>query len=266
MIEKIGHIKNPLTIIAIFAGIAEISGTLVLPLIQPASQELFVRFLMLFPPFLVALFFYVLWHKPHVLYAPSDYTDENNFFRMMGSATVKEIKEKVESEIAEEAANEPAPPPPADEVPPSPDPGNPPSSEPQPRMDEDQAFKQSAQFRYRIGEEKAFTELAKEFPRLTRDIVFNTPSGRIVFDGVSEDAKSITLFEVKVTRSPTLSYVRRYATEFAGRALPVASIGVKPVKLVLTVVYSPEDAEKLPQMPKRIPFGQLEVEIRLIQL
>ncbi|RLJ98821.1 hypothetical protein C8N27_2730 [Tenacibaculum discolor] len=42
MTEKIGTIKNPLTIIAIFAGIAEVSGTLVLPFIVDENQLLFI--------------------------------------------------------------------------------------------------------------------------------------------------------------------------------------------------------------------------------
>lgn len=56
MIEKIGHIKNPLTVIAMFAGIAEVSGTIVLPFVTPATQGTYVWFLMIFPCLLVTLF------------------------------------------------------------------------------------------------------------------------------------------------------------------------------------------------------------------
>lgn len=48
MTEKIGLIKNPLTIIAIFAGIAEVSGTIVLPFIADENQGLFIYFLIFF--------------------------------------------------------------------------------------------------------------------------------------------------------------------------------------------------------------------------
>jgi hypothetical protein len=44
MIEKIGSVKNPLTIIEIFAGIAEVSGTTVLPFISPENQGIFIYF------------------------------------------------------------------------------------------------------------------------------------------------------------------------------------------------------------------------------
>lgn len=79
MLEKIGHIKNPLTVIAMFAGIAEVSGTIVLPMLSEQVQCLYVWFLMLFPCLLVALFFFTLWVKHTVLYAPSDFQDDKSF-------------------------------------------------------------------------------------------------------------------------------------------------------------------------------------------
>ena len=56
MIEKIGHIKNPLTVIAMFAGIAEVSGSAVLPFIASENQKLYIYFLMCFPILLIILF------------------------------------------------------------------------------------------------------------------------------------------------------------------------------------------------------------------
>lgn len=79
MTEKIGLIKNPLTIIAIFAGIAEVSGTIVLPFIAQANQPIFIYFLISFPSVLVFLFFVTLNFNNKVLYAPSDYQDESNY-------------------------------------------------------------------------------------------------------------------------------------------------------------------------------------------
>ena len=58
--NKFGHIKNPLTVVAIFAGIAEVSGTAVLPFISPANQATYMWFLMIFPTLLVAIFFLTL--------------------------------------------------------------------------------------------------------------------------------------------------------------------------------------------------------------
>jgi len=83
MIERIKQIRNPLTIVAIFAGLAEISSAVVLPQLQVETQRLFVWFVMLFPVFLVLLFFITLNFNPRVLYAPSDYTNENNFMESL---------------------------------------------------------------------------------------------------------------------------------------------------------------------------------------
>lgn len=82
MTEKIGTIKNPLTIIAIFAGIAEVSGTVVLPFIDITNQFLFIYFLILFPSILVVLFFSTLNFNNKALYAPSDYKNEDNYVKM----------------------------------------------------------------------------------------------------------------------------------------------------------------------------------------
>lgn len=101
MIEKIGYIKNPLTVIAIFAAIAEISGTTVLPFIEPINQGVYVWFLMLFPVFLVGIFFLTLNLNYKVLYAPSDYKNEDNFLKSLSRATVQEKEDKLIEEVEE---------------------------------------------------------------------------------------------------------------------------------------------------------------------
>lgn len=99
MIEKIGHVKNPLTVIAIFAGLAEISGTVVLPfLLDKNIQTTYVWFLMLFPAFLVAVFFLVLYKKHHVLYAPADYKDDETFAKLFQGAPIIEKLRKRDAE------------------------------------------------------------------------------------------------------------------------------------------------------------------------
>lgn len=101
MLEKIGHIKNPLTVISIFAGVAEISGTTVLPFMQSNNQNVYIWFLMLFPVGLVIIFFITLNFNHKVLYAPSDYKDEGNFVKLFGIATIKEEESKLKEEVEE---------------------------------------------------------------------------------------------------------------------------------------------------------------------
>lgn len=79
MIDNIKKISNPLTIIAIFAGLAEIAGTVAIKLVEPQYQGTFIWFVMLFPTTLVLLFFFVLFTKPHVLYSPSDFRADESY-------------------------------------------------------------------------------------------------------------------------------------------------------------------------------------------
>lgn len=104
-----GTVKNPLTVIAIFAGTAEISGTAVLPLLEATSQSIYIWFLMLFPFTLIGLFFITLNWNHKVLYAPSDFKDEDHFLNILQKATVKDKLEKINDETQEEGDSEEPP-------------------------------------------------------------------------------------------------------------------------------------------------------------
>lgn len=100
MIEKIKTISNPLTVIAIFAALAEVAGTVALSLVDKELQSIFVWFVMLFPTLIVSLFFITLNFNPKVLYAPSDFKDEENFLNSMYGAnqlsiSLKEVDEQI---------------------------------------------------------------------------------------------------------------------------------------------------------------------------
>jgi hypothetical protein len=79
MTEKTSKVSNPLTIIAVFAGLAETFGLSVLPFLDDDPQKVFVWFAMLFPALLLLFFFGTLWVKSEVLYSPSDFRDEKNW-------------------------------------------------------------------------------------------------------------------------------------------------------------------------------------------
>lgn len=81
---EIKKVSNPLTIIAIFAMLAEIACTGALVALTEDVQRIFVWFVMGFPTLLVLIFFVTLWIKPSCLYAPSDYDDEHNFLEAIG--------------------------------------------------------------------------------------------------------------------------------------------------------------------------------------
>ncbi len=77
-------VSNPLTIIAIFSSIAEVSASVVLPIVGSDMQSIFVWFVMLFPLLIVLLFFVTLNFNYKVLYAPSDFQDDKSFLHLHG--------------------------------------------------------------------------------------------------------------------------------------------------------------------------------------
>jgi hypothetical protein len=91
MTEKIGRISNPLTIIAIFAGLAEVSSTVAVALLKPEVQKIFIWFMIGFPSLLILLFFCTLLIKPNVLYAPGDFQDEENFLKNLNNQYFKKV-------------------------------------------------------------------------------------------------------------------------------------------------------------------------------
>ncbi|HDY8930025.1 hypothetical protein LRS35_25365 [Klebsiella variicola] len=87
--KDVGLVKNPLTIIAIFAGLVEVSATTVLPFIDKTLQQTFIWFLMVFPTLLITYFFGTLLLKPQALYAPSDYRNDEAFVKIHEQQRVK---------------------------------------------------------------------------------------------------------------------------------------------------------------------------------
>ena len=74
--EAIGRVKNPLTMVAVFAAISEVAMAFVITKLTDKLQEIFIWFVMGFPTVLVFIFFFVLYRKPAVFFSPGDYKSE----------------------------------------------------------------------------------------------------------------------------------------------------------------------------------------------
>lgn len=103
VIERIRKISNPLTIIAIFAALAEIAGTVALATVASHLQSVFLWFVMLFPCLLVILFFATLNFNPKLLYAPSDFRDEKHFLHTLSGAFSSEAQITITRDNLDEA-------------------------------------------------------------------------------------------------------------------------------------------------------------------
>lgn len=203
MIEKITHVRNPLTVIAIFAGLAEVSGTVMLPFLTPETQKTYVQFLMAFPILLVSLFFAILYWKHHVLYAPSDFRDDKTFADMWETASPLARIRKYQTEMAFLAAAtaKPALPPVAHEGD-----AEPPASPEAEEVVNDvevisrqrvRAVEEGGLFKALLIEEMAVAEIEHStMLKFERNV---SPNGmrELVFDGVWTDGTKTHVLEIK---------------------------------------------------------------------
>ncbi len=88
--------KNPLAMIAIFAGISEIAMSYTLVNIPIELQRMFIWFVMSFPFVLVGSFFFILYRKPAVLFSPSDYDKDEMYLNSISNESSNQEMLKVE--------------------------------------------------------------------------------------------------------------------------------------------------------------------------
>ncbi len=84
-------VRNPLTMIGIFASIAEGAGAAVLPFIDKSLHGTYMWFIIGFPTLLVILFFLTLNFNNVKLYAPDDFDTDVAFLAL--NATSRQLKE-----------------------------------------------------------------------------------------------------------------------------------------------------------------------------
>ena len=109
MLEKMKAVSNPLTIIALFAALAEVAGTISLKFLDPSLQKIFIWFVMGFPTLIVVLFFIVLLKKREALYGPGDFKEDKSFNELLNNARQAlelETIQKMLTEFKDEVKND----------------------------------------------------------------------------------------------------------------------------------------------------------------
>ena len=89
MAQDVKKVSNPLTLIAIFAGVSESTAVAILPFLAKMGTPLptqILWFVVLYPVLIVLLFFYTLWTNHIVLYAPGDYEKSSDFLDIYKAA------------------------------------------------------------------------------------------------------------------------------------------------------------------------------------
>ena len=184
--------RNPLGIIALFIvlvyGIAALFLGLSSEHLQPNERVPLVYFLVLFPLIVLIAFCWLVAKHHMKLYAPSDFQDEENFFRPQSPREQKEEIDKEVRSIEEEATAE-------DETPAVPNTGEVTTA----AMDRGW-FKKVGATRdaYILAENLAFREIESEFGVLVSRRVEIGGDHRI--DGVAQRNGKVMLIEIKLTR------------------------------------------------------------------
>lgn len=117
--NSIAKVKNPLTMVSVFAAISEVAMAYVITTLPDKLQEIFIWFVMGFPTVLVFIFFFILYKKPAVFFSPGDYKKEELYVSSIGlsgpedSSRLKKLEDTVEIlegliEKAKSGINEPA--------------------------------------------------------------------------------------------------------------------------------------------------------------
>lgn len=211
-------VRNPLTVIGIFAGLAEVAGTVVLPFVAEANQITYIWFLMIFPILLVFLFFLTLNFNPKVLYAPSDFRDESNYMEIFRPSSTTERLAKLEQEVqdssdesvAEQAIS-------GDHSPIRIDSAIRTQRELLERMRSD------PRSRYMLAENLVIDLLSSEFNMpARREVALIARHGRYLFDAVFEDKRGPIIVEIKFL--PEHSYARRLRETFHRMEQAISSL------------------------------------------
>lgn len=187
LVEKIGTIRNPLTMMAFFGSVAEGIGPAVLPHLQARNQDIYVWFLMTFPILLVILFFITLNFNHKVLYAPSDFKNEAYFLKIFQPASSADTIEKLQEEVREIEDK--------------------PISELEQavtlRVDnEKQALprqtKSDTLSHYLLVEELVLSKISAELGKpVKKDLRIDNSNAKFIFDGISINGDKVTAIEVQ---------------------------------------------------------------------
>jgi len=89
MAQEAKKVSNPLTLIAIFAGVSESTAVAILPFLAKMGTPLppqIIWFVVLYPVLIVILFFYTLWTNHIVFYAPGDFEKTSDFLEVYKAA------------------------------------------------------------------------------------------------------------------------------------------------------------------------------------
>jgi len=253
-------IRNPLTIIAIFAGLAEVVGTVVLAHLDKDLQSIFIWFVMAFPTTLVLAFFVTLNFNHSVLYAPSDFRDDDAFLaaRSKQIAFARTTKLREELEVATTQSLPHVPPQTAE-----------PTSSATINSD---TLKRTIRGTYFLAEELVLNRLAREYKgNFSRDALIQAGNTGYLFDASISDGGRLTAIEVKyqrdqqVNRSVIINFMKGLDA-FYNQMSPSEKNGFMTVLAIVTDAPASTHQEMLRTIERIVQPYRVPVEVRVFDL
>lgn len=254
MLESIKKVSNPLTVIAIFAGLAEVSGTVVLPFLKDDSQAVYLWFLMAFPVLLIIFFFITLNFNYKVLYAPSDFKDEENFLKLFGKPTANERLLKLNDEIsAEESSQKHAA-----------------VSDGGVDLKYRDLIRRNSASTHYLAEELVISKLAQEFEDIDKEIMLRSGNSQFLFDAIAKKEKRAFAIEVKYIKDlASLKNLRSSIVKIqrTWQELPLDASGSMTVVMAIATDLSGDELNNLSDEVRRSFSGaKFPYEIRIFNL
>lgn len=80
--DRLGWIRNPMTIIALFVGLTELALSIVFSNSPSNVQPIILAFIVIFPSLCAIAFYLILWFRPQNFYGPSDYRSDKTYVTM----------------------------------------------------------------------------------------------------------------------------------------------------------------------------------------
>lgn len=263
MIENIKGVRNPLTIIAIFAGLAEISGTGILPFIAETNQATYIWFLMIFPVVLVVLFFLTLNFNPRVLYSPSDFRDEANYMKIFEHSSTTQKMLKIQQELQEESEDAKFQP-------------SEPLKESHSKVNKSKAqltemMNKDPIMRYQLAENLVIDRLIRELgTQPQRDLTLRHRDSKFMFDAVFNRPDGVIVVEVKLfSKQIPMGRMRETINRIEDSLQNLPESVQKNARLILAIAHemSEEIAERFKkELEDIVSNSRITIEVRMFSV
>lgn len=205
---------------------------------------------------LIVLFFLTLNFNHKVLYAPSDFRDEDNFLKLFAKPTPEErlskLNDEIKSESNENASNAVR------------------DGEQKYDFKYREVIRRSATSTHYFAQELVITKLAKEFDEVDKEVMLRSGKSQFLFDAIAKKGKQVFAIEVKYLKDrESLKNVRSSVAKIQKTLTELPLNFSEPMTIVLAIATdcNPRDLEVFKkEIEKSIRETTFPFEVRVFNL